>query len=123
MVDVEVHLKIAREKACAAIDALEKERFSVVGDEAFKAVEEAVQAYESRRDPLTDHRRSSTFYVVKTDLPAVSGEFREPHKIYRTLGYEYKDGEKAKQAIELMKRILKGIEDALKVKILPSAGA
>gem|GEM_PF-3286840 len=123
MVDVETHLKIAREKARTAIDALEKERFSVVGDEAFKAVEEAVQAYESKKDPLTDHRRSSTFYLVKAELPEVASEFKELHKIYLTLGYEYKDGEKAKQAIELAKRILRRVEDALGVEILPPESA
>ncbi len=123
MVDIEIHLKIAREKVRAAIDALERERFSVVGDEAFKAVEEAVQAYESRKDPLADHRRSSTFYLVKTELPEVESEFRELHKIYRTLGYEYKDGEKAKQAIGLAKKILRRVEGVLEVEILPPESA
>lgn len=61
----------------AAIDALERERFSVVGDETFKAVEEAVQAYESRKDPLADHRRSSTFHLVKAELPDVANEFKK----------------------------------------------
>lgn len=123
MVDVEIHLKIAREKVRAAIDALEKERFSVVSDEAFKAVEEAVQAYESRKDPLADHRRSSTFYLVKAELPEIANEFKELHKIYLTLGYEYKDGNKAEQAIELAKRILRRVEDALEVEILPPESA
>ncbi len=119
MVDVEIHLKIAREKVCAAIDALEKERFSVVGDEAFKAVEEAVQAYESKKEPRADHRSSSTIYLVKAELPEVASEFKELHKIYLALGYEYKNGEKAKQAIELMKRIIRRVEGALEVEILP----
>jgi hypothetical protein len=123
MVNVDIHLKIAREKVRAAIDALEKERFSVVGDEAFKSVEEAVQAYESRKDPLTDHRRSSTFHLVKVELPEVASEFRELHKIYLTLGYEYKDGEKAKQAIELAKRIIREVEGVLEVEILPPESA
>lgn len=86
MVDAETHLKIAREKALSAIEALEKGRLSVVGDEAFKAIEEAVQAYESRKDPFADHRRSSTFYLVKTELPEIAGEFKELHKIYGMLG-------------------------------------
>jgi beta-galactosidase beta subunit len=119
MVDVETHLKIAREKARAAINALQKGWFSVVGDESFKAVEETIQAYESKKDPLADHRRSSTFRLVKNELQEATNDFKELHKIYLTLGYGYEDGEKARRAIELAKRILRRIEDALEVKILP----
>jgi hypothetical protein len=68
MVSIDIHLRNAREKAETLYESLQKERLSVVGDMAYKVAEEAVLAYESREDPYSTHRRTQTFYIVKTEL-------------------------------------------------------
>ncbi|MBM4241070.1 MAG: hypothetical protein FJ150_05355 [Euryarchaeota archaeon] len=73
MVVEEIHLKNAREKAETLYEALQKDRLSVVGDMAFKVAEEAILAFGSREDPYATHRRSRTFYLIKT-------HFSEEHR-------------------------------------------
>ncbi|WP_156104942.1 hypothetical protein [Methanobacterium formicicum] len=40
---------------------------------AFKVAEESVHAFESREDPYATHRRSGTFYLVKTRFRMMRG--------------------------------------------------
>lgn len=120
MVSVEIHLKNAREKAETLYEALQKGRLSVVGDMAYKMAEESVLAYESQKDPYSTHRRTQTFYMVKTEFG--EGEkkcFRRLHRIYERLGYGGSNGDLAEEAMECMEKVVKKVESELNVKILP----
>jgi len=120
MVSVEIHLKNAREKAETLYEALQKGRLSVVGDMAYKVAEESVLAYESQKDPYSTHRRTQTFYMVKTEFG--EGErkcFRRLHRIYERLGYGGSNGDLAEEAVECMEKVVKKVESELNVKILP----
>jgi len=120
MVSVEIHLKNAREKAETLYEALQKGRLSVVGDMAYKVAEESVLAYESQKDPYSTHRRTQTFYMVKTEFG--EGErkcFRRLHRIYERLGYGGSNGDLAEEAMECMEKVVKKVESELNVKILP----
>lgn len=120
MVSVEIHLKNAREKAETLYEALQKGRLSVVGDMAYKMAEESVLAYESQKDPYSTHRRTQTFYMVKTEFG--EGEkkcFRRLNRIYERLGYGGSNGDLAEEAMECMEKVVKKVESELNVKILP----
>ena len=120
MVSVEIHLKNAREKAETLYEALQKERLSVVGDMAYKVTEEAVLAYESQKDPYSTHRRTQTFYMVKTEFGESERKcFRRLHRIYERLGYGGSNGNLAQEAVQCMERVVKRVERELNVKILP----
>lgn len=121
MVAEEIHLRNAREKALTLYEVLEKGRLSVVGDMAFKVAEEAVHAFESREDPYTTHRRTGTFYLVKTRFEDDERKcFRRLHRIYERLGYGGSNGDLADEAVSCMEKIVKRVEVELDVKILPN---
>jgi len=119
MVTEWIHLKNAREKAETLYEALQKERLSLVGDMAYKVAEETVLAYESRIDPYPTHRRTQTFYTMKTEFGEREKCFRRLHRIYERLGYGGGNGDLAEEALKCMERIIKRIEVELDVKILP----
>lgn len=120
MVAVDIHVKNAREKSEALYDSLEKGRLSVVGDLAYKVAEESVLAYESQKEPYSTHRRTHTFYLVKTELGESERKcFRRLHRIYERLGYGGSNGDLADEAIKCMEKIVKRIEVEIDVKILP----
>lgn len=120
MVAENIHLRNAREKAEALYESLEKDRLSVVGDMAFKVVEEAVHALESHEDPYTTHRRTGTFYLVKTRFEDDERKcFRRLHRIYERLGYGGSNGDLAEEAVKCMEKVVKRVEGELDVKILP----
>lgn len=120
MVSVEIHLKNANEKAETLYEALQKKRLSVVGDMAYKVAEESVLAYESQKDPYSTHRRTQTFYLVKTEFGEKEIKcFRRLHRIYERLGYGGSNGDLAEEAVQCMERVVKKVEKELDVKILP----
>lgn len=120
MVSEEIHLRNAREKVLTLYDSVEKDRLSVVGDMAFKVAEESVHAFESREDPYATHRRSGTFYLVKTRFRDDERKcFRRLHSIYERLGYGGSNGDLAQEAVSCMEKIVRRVEGELDVKILP----
>lgn len=120
MVAEEIHLRNAREKAETLYEALQKNRLSVVGDMAFKVAEEAILAFESREDPYSTHRRSHTFYLVKTRFSEGDRKcFNRLHRIYERLGYGGGNGDLVDEAVKCMERIVKSVEAELNVEILP----
>jgi len=61
--DMEWHLQLAREKLQSVIEAYQKGRYSVVGDEAIKVVEEAIEAHAAKLgDHLRDHAPRFAFF-------------------------------------------------------------
>jgi hypothetical protein len=119
--DREHHARLAREKREAAIEEYAKGRFSVVGDLAIKAVEQAIEAAASLEgkhfhvDPRSAH--ANRIRWVKERFPAVSADIDMLWGAYGALGYEGADGERAKKALEAMERILDVLEREAGVRI------
>jgi hypothetical protein len=114
MGSLEHHLRLSREKRDAALEEYEKKRYTVVGDLAIKAVEQAIEALASleglhfHTDPRSAHANRMTW--VKRSFPELSGYVDMLWGAYGTLGYEGVDGERAKKALEAMRVILDGFE-------------
>lgn len=120
MVAEDIHLRNAREKVETLYESLEKNRLSVVGDMAFKVAEESVHAFESREDPYTTHRRTGTFYLVKTRFEEDERKcFRRLHRIYERLGYGGSNGDLADETVKCMEKVVRRVEVELDVEILP----
>lgn len=86
----------------------------------YKVAEESFLAYESHKDPYSTHRRTQTFYMVKTEFG--EGEikcFRRLHRIYERLGYGGSNGDLAEEALQCMEKVFRRVERELNVKILP----
>lgn len=115
MVSVDIHLRNAREKAETLYEALEKQRLSVVGDMAYKIAEESVLAYETQKDQYSTHRRTQTFYMVKTEFGESERKcFRRLHRIYERLGYGGSNGDLAREAVDCMEKVCKKSGERIK---------
>ncbi len=114
MGDPSHHSKLAKEKREAAFSEYKSGRYTVVGDLAIKAVEQAIEAVASLEDihfhthPKTAHARRIRWF--KTKFPHLSEYIDMLWGTYGTLGYEGIDGERAKKALEAMEVILNELE-------------
>ena len=114
MGDPKHHLKLAKEKRAAALDEYEKGRFTVVGDLTIKAVEQAIETAASREgihfhlDPKTAHAKRIRW--AKENFPEIAADLDLVWGAYGDLGYDGLDGDRARDAIEAMERILNEIE-------------
>jgi hypothetical protein len=114
MDDSELHARLAREKRFAAIEELEKKRFTVVADLAIKSVEQAIESAAAKEN-LHFHNRPREAHTkrrewVRERFPELSKYIDELWGAYGGLGYEGVDGERARRAIEAMERVLNEIE-------------
>lgn len=101
------HRDLLNEKMNQAYDAFEKQNFSVVGDLALKAIEQAIEADAARQvipQDLGDHR--PRFNYLRKISSIITEKFRKLFWIYGDLGYDGKDGINARKAINLMNEIL-----------------
>ena len=109
------HTRLAREKRDAALDENMSRRYTVVGDLALKAVEQAIEATASRENmhfhlaPRTAHAERIRWF--KERFPVSSKDVDALWGAYGTLGYEGADGERAKRALEAMENILNEISN------------
>jgi len=107
------HSRLAREKREAALEENSKHRYTVVGDLALKAVEQAIEAVASRENmhfhltPRTAHAERIRWFKEK--FPLSSKDVDALWGAYGTLGYEGANGERAKRALEAMEKILNEI--------------
>jgi hypothetical protein len=114
MGDSRHHSKLAREKREAAHDEYLKGRYTVVGDLAIKAVEQAIETIISQEDihfhlhPRSAHARRIKWFKEK--FPELSEYIDMLWGAYGTLGYEGVDGERAKKVLEAMEMILNELE-------------
>lgn len=121
MGDFNHHSRLAKEKREAAIDEYGKGRYTVVGDLALKAVEQAIEAVASRTgkhfhlSPRTAHAKRTVW--AKETFLNISGDLDVLWGAYGDLGYNGLDGRRAKDAIEAMERILDEIERQAGVKL------
>jgi hypothetical protein len=118
--DVEIHVKAACEKRLAALEELEKRRYTVVGDLAIKTVEQAIEASAAlegkhfHSQPRTAHGNRMRW--IKQRFPSLSKDVDELWGAYGALGYEGIDGERAKKVIDAMERVLSEIERETRVR-------
>jgi HEPN domain-containing protein len=102
-------LALALEKREAARDEYRRGRYTVVGDLAIKAVEQAIEALAAREDkhfhlrPRTAHAERIRW--AKGRYPVLSPLLDALWGAYGTLGYEGKDGERAARVLESMERV------------------
>lgn len=115
MGDANHHSRIAREKRDAVLDEFLKRRFTVVGDLVLKAVEQAIEAVAAALagehfhvNPRTAHAQRVRW--VKQNFPEVGADIDVVWGVYGDLGYNGLDGNRAKDAVEAMERILNAIE-------------
>jgi len=115
MGDFERHRRLSGEKRTAALEEYERKRYTVVGDLAIKAVEQAIEALASLEglhfhiSPRSAHANRVTW--VKKKFPELSGYVVMLWGAYGMLGYEGVDGERAGKALEAMEAILNGFEE------------
>lgn len=108
--DTDIHRKLSKEKMEAALDEVVKKRYSVVGDLAVKAVEQAIEAAASLEE-IHFHTSPRTAHVnriswAKQKFPSLAKEIDELWGAYGALGYEGVDGERAERVIRAMERVL-----------------
>ncbi|MFQ5758969.1 MAG: hypothetical protein ACE5IF_04775 [Candidatus Bathyarchaeia archaeon] len=108
------HSRLAKEKREAALDEFSKGRYTVVGDMALKAVEQAIEAVASREgehfhlSPRTAHALRVKW--AKENFPQISTDLDVVWSAYGDLGYDGLDGNRAREAVEAMERIIGEIE-------------
>jgi len=113
MSDREVHIRAAKEKRAAAHDEFKRRRYTVVGDLAIKAVEQAIEAAAAMENkhfhvlPRTAH--ASRLEWVRQKFPSLSKDASELWGAYGTLGYEGEDGDRARKVLEAMERVMNEI--------------
>lgn len=108
------HLRLAKEKREAALDEFSKGRYTVVGDIVLKAVEQAIEAIASREgkhfhvNPRMAHALRVKW--AKENFPEISADLDVVWSAYGDLGYDGLDGNRAREAVEAMERIVGEIE-------------
>jgi len=108
------HSRLAKEKREAALDEFKKRRYTVVGDLTLKAVEQAIEALAAQSGmhfhltPRTAHAERVRW--AKKNLPDVAADLDVVWGAYGDLGYDGLDGNRARDAVEAMERIIDGIE-------------
>ncbi len=115
MGSLEHHRRLSKEKKDASFEEYEKKRYTVVGDLAIKAVEQAIEALASldglhfHISPRSAHANRISW--VKRKFPELSGHVDMLWGAYGMLGYEGVDGERAGKVLEAMEAILNGFEE------------
>ncbi len=120
MADLAHHLKMAKEKREAALDEYEKGRYTVVGDMVIKAVEQAIEAVASKEgihfhlNPKTAH--AGRIRWAKEKFPKIVADLELVWGTYGDLGYDGLNGNRAREAIEAMERIMDEIGSKAEVR-------
>lgn len=110
MGDIEHHSRIARENLKGALDELKNRRFSNVGLLSLRAFEQVVEACAAKeglhfhKHPRTAHRNRRNW--LKTHHPDLLEAWDRLWGIYGALGYGGLNGERAKQAVTILKEAL-----------------
>lgn len=114
------HAKLAKEKRETTIDEYNKGRYTVVGDLALKAVEQAIEAAAARSEmhfhtsPRTAHAERVKW--AKTNFPETAADLDTIWGTYGDLGYNGLNGKRAREAVEAMERVINEIEKRAKIR-------
>ncbi|MHA1605248.1 MAG: hypothetical protein ACTSWF_11425 [Candidatus Freyarchaeota archaeon] len=115
------HSRLAKEKREAALEEYQRGRYTVVGDLVIKAVEQAIEAAASKEgihfhlNPKTAHARRSKW--AKQKFPEIAADLEIVWGAYGDLGYDGLNGNRAREAVEAMERIISEFESRTGVKI------
>ncbi|MFQ6076177.1 MAG: hypothetical protein ACE5Z5_08600 [Candidatus Bathyarchaeia archaeon] len=114
------HLRLAKEKREAALDEFQKGRYTVVGDLTLKAVEQAIEAAAAQLEshfhltPRTAHAERARW--AKERFPEIAADIDVVWGAYGDLGYDGLDGDRAREAVEAMERIVSEIGKRAKIR-------
>lgn len=120
MGDLTHHSRLAKEKREAALDEFKKRRYTVVGDLTLKAVEQAIEAVASQLGmhfhltPRTAHAERVRW--AKKNFPEIAADLDVVWGTYGDLGYDGLNGNRARDAVEAMERIMDGIEKRTEIR-------
>jgi len=115
------HLRLAKEKREGALNEYEKARFTNVADLALKCVEQVIEAIASRENihfhinPKSAHAERNKW--AKERFPSIAGELVALWSAYGDLGYDGLDGNRAREAIDAMERIISDLEKRTGVRV------
>lgn len=104
------HVSIAEENLKGALNELENKRFTNVGLLSLRALEQMIEACASKEDlhfhehPRTAHRNRRNW--LKTRHPDLLDSWDQLWGIYGALGYGGLNGERAKQALAILKECI-----------------
>lgn len=118
MGDFQKHLKLAKEKLKATINAYHNKQSTVVGDLGTKVVEQLVEADAARNKEHFGDHQSRHEYSNKNFPPEINKAMRKIWFAYGDLGYDGVNGKRAKQVIDNLKIIAEFFEKRFGEKIL-----
>lgn len=121
MGDYQKHLKIAKEKLRAVVDAYNKRQNTVVGDLAIKVIEQLVEADAARNNEHFGTHPDRHEYSNKNFPKEINSAMKKVWFAYGDLGYDGLNGRRAKIAIENLNIVLGFFEKRFGEKIEPKA--
>ena len=121
MGDVNYHAKISEENMRGAIDELKKKRFTNVGLLSLRALEQMIEACASK-EGLHFHEHPRTAHInrrnwLETHHPDLLEIWDELWGIYGALGYGGLNGDRAKEAVIVLKKALTELSGREKIGI------
>ena len=117
MGDFEKHLKLAREKIKATVEAYRKKQSTVVGDLGIKVVEQLIEADAARNNEHFGDHQSRHEYSQKTFSLEINKAMRKIWFAYGDLGYDGVNGKRAKEVMDNLNIVIVFFEERFGVKI------
>ncbi len=121
MGDYNKHLKLAKEKLKAVVNAYKNGMNTVVGDLATKVVEQLIEADASRNNEHFGAHKSRHDYSNKNFPKEIRDAMKKVWFAYGDLGYDGINGKRAKIAIKNLNKVLGYFEKRFGEKIEPKA--
>jgi len=121
MDDTTRHINIAEENLKGAVDELKNKRLTNVGLLSLKALEQMIEACASKEGlhfhehPRTAHKNRRNW--LKNHHPDLLEAWDQLWGIYGALGYGGLNGERAKQALDILKKCLTELSRREKIAI------
>jgi len=117
MGDFQKHLRLAREKLLATINAYHNKQMTVVGDLGTKVVEQLIEADAARNNNHFGDHRSRHEYSNKNFPFGINKAMRKIWFAYADLGYDGVNGKNAKAVIDNLKIVVEFFEKRFGIKI------
>lgn len=111
------HLKLAKEKLDATINAYHNKQNTVVGDLGTKVIEQLIEADAARNNEHFGDHQSRHEYSNKHYPSEINKAMRKIWFAYGDLGYDGLNGKRAKVVIDNLKTVVKFFEKEFGVKI------
>ena len=121
MGDTKYHVKIAEENLNGAIEEFNNKRFSNVGILSLRALEQVIEACAAKEGlhfhehPRTAHKNRREW--LKSHYPDLLELWDQLWGIYGALGYGGVNGERAQEALDILKKCLSELNRREKIAI------